>query len=166
MNVTYHRPRTGGEALQELRHKCEGVFLSWLAFRAGRNYFNLHPNVEDSFIHGAHAMRRWLIWLFFVKVWLFSACFTGWMLYLRFHDVRGESFQDHSGDMGKITRNGLIFLGPALIALVVTYNRNVDFSLFKRRFVYKVTRPLTVVLDKVPNFVLYLTVLCILCFPI
>lgn len=161
--ATYHR--TGGEALQELRSKLEVGLLGFLAWRAGRNYYNIQPDFGDAVIHGATALRRWWVWLFFVKVWLFSAAFTGWMLYLRFHDIRGESFVANSSDFNNVTFTLLAFLPFGLLGLLVAYCRNVDFSLFKRRLVYKVARPLTVVLDRVPSGVLYLIVPCALFFP-
>src|SRR4051812_48787914 len=93
----------GLQGLQELRKKCEALLLGWLAYRAGRNYYKLHPDVAEAFIHGAHALRRWWVWLFFFKVWLFSIGFLGWMLYLRFHDVRGESFQPNGHAFNNVT---------------------------------------------------------------
>lgn len=155
----------GTYALMELKRRCEALILGWLAYKAGKNYYAIHPNVEDSFVHGAHALRRWWVWLFFTKVWLGSAIFLGWTLYLGHHDIRGESFHDATGDLAIVTRNLTIFILPALIAILVTYSRNVDFSLFKRRAVYKVLRPVVVVLDRVPNWILYLIVLCPLFFP-
>ena len=163
--TTYHNPRTGMEALGELKDKLEVGILGFLAYRAGRNHYNVHGDLEEAIIYGAHALRRWWIWIFFVKVWLFSAAFTAWMLYLHFHDIRGESFQANSSDFNNVTLTGLIFLGPAALALAILYCRNVDYSLFKRRLVYKVLRPLVVVLDRVPAWGLYVIVPCILCFP-
>lgn len=155
----------GTQALLELKRRCEALLLGFLAYRAGRNYYTLHPDVTAAFEHGAHALRRWWVWLFFVKVWLFSVCFLGWMLYLRFHDVRGESFPvDHNFQV--VTRNLLVFIGPALLVLLITYCRNVDYSMFKRRFAYRILLPLVKLLDKVPNWVLYLIVPCALMFPV
>jgi hypothetical protein len=164
---TYY-PGEGTYALMELKRRCETMWLGWVAYRAGKNYYALHPNVEDAFIHGAHAARRWFIWLLFTKVWLFSLGFLGWMLWLRFHDIRGESFQEavgNTGDMGIVIRNLLIFLPPAFLVLLVTYARNVDFSLFQRRALYTLVKPLVVVLDRVPVGFLYLIVLFPLFFP-
>jgi hypothetical protein len=159
---------SGTHALLELKTRFEGVLLGWLAYRAGRNFYNVHPNLEDAAIHGAHALRRWWVWLFFIKVWLFSAAFILWMYYLRLHDNAtgpGSDFIINDADHSKIVSNGLFFLIPAFVALLITYCRNIDYSLFKRRLVYKVLRPLTVVLTWVPNWLLYLTIPCILMFP-
>ena len=163
MTATYHR--TGMEALGELKDKLEVGLLGFLAYRAGRNHYNVHGDLEEAIVYGAHALRRWWIWLFFVKVWIFSTLFLGWMLYLRFHDIRGESFQPNGPAFNNVTYTLLVFIGPALLALLVTYCRNVDYSLFKRRFVYRVLRPVVIVLDKVPAWGLYLIVPCMLLFP-
>ena len=82
-----------------------------------------------------------------------------------FHDVRGESFNE-THDFNVVTRNGLLFFVPALLALLVTYCRNVDYSLFKRNVVYRVLRPLVKLIDWVPSWVLYLIVPCMLMFPV
>ena len=161
--TTYHR--TGVEALQDLKTRLEVGLLGFLAYRAGRNHYNVHGDLEEAVIYGAHALRRWWIWLFFVKVWIFSTCFLGWMLYLRFHDIRGESFVTNSSAFDNVTYTLAAFLLPALLGLLVLYCRNVDYSLFKRRFVYRVLRPLVVVLDRVPAWGLYLIVPCALFFP-
>ena len=161
--ATYHR--TGGEALQELRSKLEVGLLGFLAWRAGRNYYNMHPDFGDAVIHGATALRRWWVWLFFVKVWIFSVLFLCWMLWLRFHDIRGESFVSNSAAFDNVTYTLIAFLPLALLGLLVVYCRNVDFSLFKRRLVYRVLRPLVAVLDRVPAWAFYLIVPCALFFP-
>lgn len=159
----------GTSALMELKRRSEAFLLGWLAYRAGRNHYNLHGSLEEAVVYGAHALRRWWVWIFFFKVWLFSNLFVCWMIYLRLHDnatSNGQDFIINDGDHAVVVRNGLIFAIPALIAVLVTYSRNVDYSLFQRRLVYRVTRPLCRLLDRVPNWVLYLTVLSMLCFPI
>ena len=158
----------GTQALMELKRRCEALMLGFLAYRAGRNYYTLHPDITDAFEHGAHALRRWWVWLFFTKVWLGSLLVILWMGYMELHDRAnpGNAYWVDDGDAKVTLRNGLIFLVPSLLAVLVTYCRNVDYSLFKRRFVYRILRPLVKVLDKVPNWVLYLTVPCMLFFPL
>ena len=155
-------------ALMELKAKCEALFLGWVAYRAGRNFYEIHPDVEAAFIHGAHALRRWWVWLFFFKVWLFSSAFFLWMHYLRLHDNATGPDQDfiiNDSDHAMLVRRGLIFMVPALVAILITYCRNVDYSLFQRRFVYNVMKPLTVATSFLPNWTLYVLVPCMLCFP-
>jgi magnesium-transporting ATPase (P-type) len=159
--TTYQDPRTGTEALVELKNKVQAVWLSWIAYRAGANYYNLHADLPTAIVHGIRAARRWWVWSFFLTVWLFSAAFILMMYSQR---ANGAILDEETGY--KITNNGLIILPIALLALLVTYCRNVDFCLFKRRFVYKVMRPLVRLIDKLPNWLLYLTVPAILCFPV
>jgi len=163
--MTTYQPRTGMEALGELKDKLEVGLLGFLAYRAGRNHYNVHGDLEEAIVYGAHALRRWWVWIFFVKVWIFSALFLCWMLYLRFHDIRGESFVPNSSAFDNVTYTLAAFLPVALLGLLVIYCRNVDYSLFKRRFVYRVFRPLTKVLDWVPAWGFYLIVPCALFFP-
>ena len=162
------RPRTGMEALQELKSKFEGVLLGWLGYRAGRNFYEMHPDVGRAVVHGMHSLRRWWVWLFFCKVWLFSACFALFMWYLRLHDNAATDYNDYiinDADHAAVMRRAVIFLIPSFVALLVGYCRNVDYSLFKRRAVYQVMRPLVVAIDKVPNWLLYLLPVAVLCFP-
>jgi hypothetical protein len=156
---------SGTHAYLELKAKLQAAGCIWLGWKAGRNYYEVRPVIEEAIIHGAHALRRWWIWIFFLNVWLGSTLFAAWMLWLRFHEVRGEGYPDISGDLNIVTRNVLMFLPVSLLSLLITYCRNVDFSLFKRRFVYRLLFPLVVTLDRVPNWLLYLIVFCPLFFP-
>lgn len=168
MTATYHeRPRTGAEALQDLQSQCQTLLLGWLAYRAGRNHFNVHGDLEEAFIYGAHALRRWWVWIIFVKIWLFWLCLVGWLSWLEYHDIRGESFYDSSGTLAGLRWMGYIGLPITFVlCIAVPYCRNVDYSLFKRRLFYWIFRPLTILLDRVPNGALYLTVLVGLFFPV
>lgn len=161
---------SGIHAAQELKSRLEVGILGFLGYRAGKNHYELHHDMEEAVIYGAHAVRRWWVWLVFTKIWLFSAGFSLFMVYLRLHDNGTPNSQDfilNDGDAHVVTRNALIFLIPSFVlGVLVTYTRNIDYSLFKRRAFYWLLRPLSILVTWIPNWVLYLTVLCVLCFPI
>lgn len=154
----------GTQALMSFKSKCEGMWLGWIAFKAGQRYYDMHPDAVAAAEHGAHTLRRWWVWLFFAKVWLGSLAFLGWMLYVANHDIRGESFPTDAGTNGFTIRLA-VWIVPALIALLVVWTRNIDFGLSKRSGFYWMLRPVAKVLEWFPNWALYLIVLCPLFFP-
>jgi len=163
MTSTYHR--TGTEALAELKHRTEGVALAWVGYRAGRNHYNLHNDLEEAVIYGAHALRRWWVWLGFVNLTLIFVLATAWMEYLRHHDIRGESFPESATFKNTLLQFQIVI--PIMVLLLaILYCRNVDYSLFKRRFVYKVLSPLVRLLDRIPNGALYLLIPLLAVLPI
>lgn len=146
-------------AVQTLARRFQGVLLGWIAFRAGRNHYDLTAQLDDAILRGAEALRRWWIWLFFTKVWLFTLAITMWITYMEHHTIRGDSFHDYGGLGNWSTVSWWLLPFTFVLGVLLPYCRNVDYSLFKRRSVYRLLRPVTVALNKLPVGVLYLTVL-------
>lgn len=165
--MTTYQASPGTEALFTLKDKLQTGLLGFIAYRAGRNHYELHGDMAEAILYGAHAMRRWWSWLIMTQVWLFWLALNAWLFYLTHHDIRGESYPDITGMIGGLRAVGKIGLPITFVlAVAVPYCRNVDYSLFKRRLVYRLFQPLVVLLDKVPNGWLYVTVFVGLFFPI
>ena len=156
-------PTGGAEALVAFKDKCEGMWLGWVAYKAGTAFYEMHPDAAQAALHGLKAMSRWWVWLFFFKVWLGSTLFLAWMLYLRFHDVHGESYD--LGGLDPMTLRVGMWIIPATIAVLTMYCRNIDFSLLQRRSLYNKVQPLVRKLDSWPNWLLYIIVFFPLMFP-
>jgi hypothetical protein len=160
-------PPSGAESLFALKDKLQTGLLGFIAYRAGRNHYELHGDLAEAILYGAHAMRRWWSWLIMTQVWLFWLALNAWLFYLTHHDIRGESYPDITGMIGGLQMVGKIGLPITFVlAVAVPYCRNVDYSLFKRRLVYRLFQPLVILLDWVPNGWLYVTILVGLFFPI
>jgi len=153
-------PRSGAEALFTLKDKLQTGLLGFIAYRAGRNHYELHGDMAEAILYGAHAMRRWWSWLIMTQVWLFWFALNAWLFYLVHHDIRGESYPDITGMLAGERNVGKIGLPITFVlAVAVPYCRNVDYSLFKRRLVYRLFQPVTRLLDRVPVGWLYVTIL-------
>ena len=146
----------GVAAYQELFRRFQGVLLGWLAYRAGRNHYDISHDLGDSIVKGAEALRRWWIWIFFTKVWLFTLGITLWINYVQNHKIRGESFQDFGGGLDTwMSHSWWLLPFTFVLGVVIPFCRNVDFSLFRRRFYYRLFQPLTIALNFVPVWMLY-----------
>jgi hypothetical protein len=167
MTTYVEAPRSGAESLFALKDKLQTGLLGFIAYRAGRNHYELHGDLAEAILYGAHAMRRWWSWLIMTQVWLFWLGLNAWLFYLTHHDIRGESYPDITGMLGGLQAVGKIGLPITFVlAVAVPYCRNVDYSLFKRRLVYRLFQPLVILLDRVPNGWLYVTVLVGMFFPV
>ena len=149
----------GTNALLGFQHQMQGVMLGWLGYRAGRNSYALHANAADAAIHGAHALRRWWIWLFFIKLWILQTAFVGLLSYYTVHDRANPQdtyvLASQNDQLTAYLTNGRIFVPLGFVLVLVTYCRNVDYSLFQRRFVYHVMRPICALTNWIPNGIIY-----------
>lgn len=155
----------GTAAAMELKRKCEGLWLGWVAYKSGMAFYEMHPDPVEAALHGAAALRRWWIWLFWLKLWLLTLAGFAWLSYLKYHKIRGESFQDNGGGLDVIRTRILIFIIPATASLLIMWSRNIDFALFKRRWFYGIVRPLALMFEWCPNWILYVTIIMPVFFP-
>lgn len=149
----------GTQSYLDAGHFVGDVVVGAAAYQAGRNYYNIHPDTTAATIHGADALRRWQIWRALSKVWVVEVL----ILVMFFFEERAMTSLDPVNDLAERVRNGAILLLPTLVfGVLIPYCRNVDFSLFKRRLLYRILRPLLVVTNWIPTWALYLTIFSLL----
>jgi hypothetical protein len=125
----------------------------WLGTKAGRNHYARTHDLSDSIWLGAIAGRRWFVWIVACFLTLTQGALGAWFVSY----VNSPGFHDFSENGDARSYAYAFVLGPCLMVpiLAVLYNRNIDYSLFQRRLAYWLTKPLAVVLDWLPNGILY-----------
>jgi hypothetical protein len=71
--------------------------------------------------------------------------------------VNSPGFHDFSANNDAHSWAYALVIAPCVMVplLAVLYNRNIDYSLFQRRLAYWLIKPLALILDWLPNGILY-----------
>lgn len=124
----------------------------WLGVKAAKNHHARGLAWVDAAAKGANAGRRWTGWIIALWWMLFMGMFSLAMI-----DADGKVY-DYNGGI-HLWAISLFLSGFILWPIMfVIYNRNIDQSLFRRRLVYHLVRPLARVLDRFSSITLYLMI--------
>ena len=134
-----------------------GALAGWNARKRGFSKF-------EAAMHGAYCAMRWKVWAFTTFVWLASTLMWLWWAGVQSQPVQ---LQDNVSfaSWGRGQNNSfttllvLVNLLTFLPAVLVTYCQNIDESMFKRRFVYRLLRPFHKIIGRTPWMILHTVVL-------
>ena len=122
--------------------------IGLIGAKAGKNHFAVTGDWGQSIQAAAGAFARWMVWS---TLWFVWAALLMW-----FATPTEAGF----------TGNDIAGLAASLViwpfAFGVTWCRNIDYSLFKRRLIYKLYQPIAVALEGVPSPLLY----ALMCVPL
>jgi hypothetical protein len=134
----------------------------WLAYRAYRNHLDLTGDPKHAMWMGADSGRRWgnYVW-----GWLLCIGWTMFGLYSLATTAMGNELKTKEGEpmevgdySGYNAAAGLAFCAPIFITfLLVLYNRNIDYSMFKRLPLYWIVKPFQIALIWLPNPAMYIS---------
>lgn len=135
----------------------QGVAASsaYLGAKAGKNHYALTQDGGEAVWKGADSGRRWANWTFAWGYTIILAMIGVWSLMV----VSADDYvsDDLDGDMRQAW--GMLHAVPIqVLLLLVVYNRNIDYSLFNRRLLYWLIKPVQMLTLWLPTPVLYLGV--------
>lgn len=147
-----HRQSEMGAYLFHFIFWSSYVIGGWLGVKAGKNHLARGIPLTEAIAKGINAGRRWTFWI--LAVWLM---FGMGLFSLMMIDADGKVYDYNGGiHMWAVT----MAIAPFILwpIIFVIYNRNIDQSLFKRRWLYRVVSPLAHRLDRFSSITLYLMI--------
>ena len=128
--------------------------LGYLGYRSGKNHYEVNGDLVNAAWKGGGSAFRWWVWGSAWVLWMFTGAMYafGWWASHFTVSASGDPMVPVPSDAmrGLVT---LWVISPFFLG--VTWCRFIDFSLFKRGFIYHIFRPLARIMAWCPTWALF-----------
>jgi hypothetical protein len=149
------------EASGELIAEVTAVSITSAGISAYRNHYDRTGDRAGAIFLGLLTARRWWVWSFFFLAGIAMTAIMAWGMYFIHYVIpRTDGSVNGTPWMGNasFTAKTIAIYAYCWMVLGITYCRNIDSGLHKRRWLYRRFHWLYVKTQQVPSFWLYLTI--------